>query len=674
MDYAISPVTSDGDSGARARLSIDLVGPGRISLDGRPVTLRSRKAAALLFHLAARAGDAVTREALCDLLWSRVEGEQARASLRQALSQIRRALPDGPAVLKADQDGVVLDPAAAHIDVVALRRGEPLPASEEGFLSSLPSLGEPFDDWRQREAARVAELRASAGRQALDRAILERDTGRVLAQGDALLAADPGDEETHARLIRYHLDRGALGAALKQYERCRRALQAELGVPPSDEIETLHTEIRERQASRTRADPEIALGEAAEPGSLPVVAVTSFADLGDGEADGAFARIFSAELTREISRFRGLRVIAPHSLEATRAAGWDAVDAARRLGARYLLGGAVRRAESGIRVSAEIMDVTTRHVVWTQRFADRLDELPALEDALARAVAGALAVRIDEALLREARPKPLGDLNAYDCWLRGVDLLRSGRPESHTQARLLFKRALEIDTGFARAYAGLSLTHFNQWTCHAWADWPANERYAYEYASIGVGLDDTDHVTQFILGRILLYRRDFARAEQHLRRAEMLNPNDADTAIQIALGLCYLGAHREAADLARRAMHLNPFHDDWYFVFSAPPALMLGHYADAVEQASRAPEIATDQSAFIAIAQAAEGLELEARRSIARFRAAFERNITFGRPPEADEPARWFFHVNPFRRREDRAFLAEGLRAAGLTVPGDLEQ
>ncbi|MEQ9811747.1 MAG: BTAD domain-containing putative transcriptional regulator [Azospirillaceae bacterium] len=668
-------MTLSSDSGDRARLSIQLVGPGRISLDGRPVALRSRKAAALLYYLAAHAGDAVTREALCDLLWSRVEGEQARASLRQALSQIRRALPPAPTVLRADQAAVTFDPASADIDLAALRSGD-LPASaDEGLLTGLPNLGEPFDDWRQRETARVTELRAAAGRQALDRAIAVRDVDRVLALAEVLLATDPGDEETHTRLIRFHLDRGALGAALKQYERCRKALMSELGVPPSDEIESLHAEIRERQESRVRAGPDAgaARGDAADSGGLPVVAVASFADLGDGEADAVFARIFAADLTQEISRFRGLRVIAPHSLEATRAAGWDLVDAARRLGARYLLGGSVRRAEAGVRVSAEIMDVTTRHVVWTQRFADRLDELPALEDALARAVAGALAVRIDEALLREARPKPLGDLNAYDCWLRGVDLLRSGRPESHTQARLLFKRALEIDTSFARAYAGLSLTHFNQWTCHAWADWPANERYAHEYASIGVGLDDTDHVTQFILGRILLYRRDFARAEQHLRRAEMLNPNDADTVIQIALGLCYLGAHQEAADLARRAVRLNPFHDDWYFVFTATPALMQGRYADAVEQASRAPEIATDQSAFIAIAQAAQGLEREARRSIARFRTAFERNITFGRPAEPDEPARWFFHVNPFRRPEDRTVLAQGLRAAGLTVPEGLE-
>src|SRR3546814_17427048 len=122
-----------------------------------------------------------------------------------------------------------------------------------------------------------------------------------------------------------------------------------------------------------------------------------------------------------------------------------------------------------------------------------------------------------------------------DCWLRGTACLRRGTYESHAEAQRFFERALEIDPQFARAYAGLSLTHFNEWSCLAWDRWAEKESKAFEYASRAVALDESDSATQFILGRILLYRREFERAERRLVRAEELNPNDADILATLAL-------------------------------------------------------------------------------------------------------------------------------------------
>src|SRR3546814_12285090 len=101
-----------------------------------------------------------------------------------------------------------------------------------------------------------------------------------------------------------------------------------------------------------------------------------------------------------------------------------------------------------------------------------------------------------------------------DCWLRGTACLRRGTYESHAEAQRFFERALEIDPQFARAYAGLSLTHFNEWSCLAWDRWAEKESKAFEYASRAVALDESDSATQFILGRILLYRREFERSEE----------------------------------------------------------------------------------------------------------------------------------------------------------------
>lgn len=72
------------------------------------------------------------------------------------------------------------------------------------------------------------------------------------------------------------------------------------------------------------------------------------------------------------------------------------------------------------------------------------------------------------------------------------------------KARRTFQQALSIDPHYSQAYAGLSLSYFNDWSCQLWEQWDTTERQAFKYAMKAIQLDDTDHITQFILGRIYL--------------------------------------------------------------------------------------------------------------------------------------------------------------------------
>src|SRR3546814_4939105 len=122
----------------------------------------------------------------------------------------------------------------------------------------------------------------------------------------------------------------------------------------------------------------------------------------------------------------------------------------------------------------------------------------------------------------------------------------------------------------------------------------------------------------------------------------------------------------------RLAMQLNPCHDDWYFAFAAAPYAFARRLEEAIPLALKAPDVATDIRAYLAAAYAHLGRKEEAKRQVASFLHIFRRNITFGREPEPDEPARWILHVNPLRREADRIYLLEGLERAGLTMPADL--
>ena len=649
-------------------LTITLLGRFAVSLDGAPVELATRKAAAVLAVLAHAGGRPVARERLAAMLWPRADEAQARGSLRQAVAQIRRALgpaadrvESGTETLRLPADGAdidlhaVEDALAAGTACLARRYAGP-------FLDDLVLREEPFEEWRRAEQARLSDRVTASLLRLLEQAVAAGDGDPALDLGERLLAIDPALEEAHAALIRLHLGRGALGSAMRQYDQCRAALARVFGVAPSAATEALRRRIA---APAERREAPCA------PTGPAVVAVLPFTDLSDDPDDRYLAQGIAEDITTELSRFRSLRVIARQSAFAVAEAASGGADAGRRLGARYILTGSVRRGAAAFRVVTELIDVASGHYLWSHRYDFGADGVDASLADIARSVVGALALRIDEAMLQEGRRRPIDDLGTYDLWLQALARLRRGSVESHLEARSLLERALTADPACARAHAGLSLTYFNEWSWHAWDAWEDNAARAQRHAEAAVAHDPTDHVTHAVLGRILLYRRDFERAERHVERALALNPNDADMLVQSALSLAYLGDPARGIATAEAAIRLNPFHDDWYFAFAAAPHLVARDMGRMIDLAGRAPDAGVDVRAFLAMGHALLGRPEEAARQMPRFLAHFRRAVTGGRDPLPGEPARWIMHVNPLRRAEDRAFLRDGLERAGLEVPPD---
>jgi TolB-like protein len=651
-------------------LKISLFGGFEVrSADGRPLPVATRKAAGLLAFLAIEPGTFHSRERLATLLWADRADAQARGSLRQTLTLLRKLFgAAGVPGIEARGDAVGLDPTGVDVDVaafdaalrgatdegveaaVALYRGDLL----EGFALS----EEPFDEWLVRERAHRRRRALEAGEKLLERRAASGEVASGLALGERLLALEPTSEPVTRALMRLQRTKGARAAAVRQYERCRQALAAELGVEPTPETTVLWREIL---APATPVP--------AARGERPSIAVLPFVcPPGDGE-HAYFADGLVEDVIRELSRFRSLDVIARHSSFALRGLPLTARELGDRLGAAYLLCGTLRRARAAVRIGAELVEAATGRQLWAEHYESPLERVFAVQDEIARAVVAALALRIDRAVLRQARRKAPDDLEAYECWLRGLETVRSGDSQRLEEARGFFRRALAVDSTYARAHAGLSLTYFNEWNCRNWKIWPEREENAFDSARRAVELDDADHVTQLILGRIYLYRRDYERAEQHLRRAEELNPNDADLLAHLALGWSYLGDSERAQRFADLAVRLNPLHDAWYYIFMLPAPLVRRRFEDTVAIGLRCLDVAVKVPAYVAAAYAHLGEQKDARRYVDGYLDLFRRRITYGRAPEPGEALAWLEKINVFRRAEDLEILLDGLAKAGLSTP-----
>jgi TolB-like protein len=398
-------------------------------------------------------------------------------------------------------------------------------------------------------------------------------------------------------------------------------------------------------------------------GVAATIAVLPFDNPSGDPAQAYVARGFVDELVTELSRFPSVELIHPQ----TSFAAGEPSD----LGATHYLRGSVRRLGEIIRIGAQLIAVDGGRQIWADRFDAPADRVLDVQDEIVSRVASVLALELDGARLRGARRKPLASLDVYDCWLRGLDCLRQGTLADDERARRFFERALSLDPYSARAHAGMSLSHFNEWSCQAWEMWDEKEQLAFDHAQRATALDDRDGIVQVVLGRILMFRRRFDEAARHVERAVELNPNDADVLAHAGMCLAFLGDAAAGAELATKARRLNPRHPDWYVPCAAVPLFLLERHAEAAALLATAPRAMVDLPAYMAAAHALLGDRERATAALEMFTADFVEKVTFGRAPEPGEPLRWLLHVNPFRRSQDADLLARGLALAGLAADPD---
>jgi DNA-binding SARP family transcriptional activator/Flp pilus assembly protein TadD len=250
-------------------LTVDLLGPLRVSVAGRPVELPAGRLRVLLAVLALSAGRAVPTDRLATAVWGVDAGGDPRANVRTNVKRLRRVLgPDGEQLVAARPGSYLLATEPDHVD--ALRFGRLLdeaaaqldPAAERSRLAAALALwrGTPFDgirsDWLEEAkgpALRDRYLSAVERRIDLDLASGARPDPSELAE---LAERHPLRESLWARLLRALESAGRPAEALERYETIRRRLADELGADPSPEIQQVHADLLAGSAApRAHAAP-----------------------------------------------------------------------------------------------------------------------------------------------------------------------------------------------------------------------------------------------------------------------------------------------------------------------------------------------------------------------------------------------------------------------------------
>ncbi|MFO1392164.1 MAG: TIR domain-containing protein [Steroidobacteraceae bacterium] len=384
------------------------------------------------------------------------------------------------------------------------------------------------------------------------------------------------------------------------------------------------------------------------------ICVLPFANLGGDPEQEFFSDGMTADIITELSRWRMLSVRPRSASFKYRGGAVDPVRVARDLNVNYVVEGSVRRIGGRIRISAQLVDGETGSQVWGEKFDRAQAEIFDVQDQLVQTIVSTLVGRVQMSDADRARRKPPSSLAAYECVQRG-NALAWDDPKQAAEATRLFERAIELDPGYAMAYALLGTMRVGQWRNDApGADAALDE--AYELTKRAVELDDGDSTCHSLLAHSCLYRRSYELALQHMRRSVELNPNNAWNRADLGLVLTYAGPAEEALDWLRRAREIDPYFDPpWYWRQAGQALMVLHRFEEALAMFAHVPLRTYRASAYIAACHARLGDMDRARQFAAECLAS--------RP---EFSIRHFMSKEPFRNQADADYLEESLRLAGL--------
>lgn len=252
-----------------AVLHLELLGDFRLRSDsGSLVTISAKKSQAMLAYLAVKPSQLFSRDKMANLLWSSTAPEQARQSLRQTLSTLRKELAQisPQKILLEEGDFLSLDASLVQVDVVEFESlvsagtAEALdPATRlygGDFLDGFLIDEERFDQWVIAERDRLHRLALRAHAQLVETLSRGDAVDEAIAVAQRSLRLDPLQESMHRTLMRLYMQSGDPLNALQQYDACAKVLRRELDVEPDAETKALQQEIVNLRKKRNAAPQE----------------------------------------------------------------------------------------------------------------------------------------------------------------------------------------------------------------------------------------------------------------------------------------------------------------------------------------------------------------------------------------------------------------------------------
>jgi len=306
--------------------------------------------------------------------------------------------------------------------------------------------------------------------------------------------------------------------------------------------------------------------------------VLPFENLSPDPENAFFADGLTEEVIAELSQIGGLRVISRTTSVKLKGSTKDVKEISRELNIQYAVEGSVRKAGDSLRITAQLIDITTDTHLWADRYSGTVGDVFEFQERLARDIAQKLKVSLSPEEKRRIGGRRIVDPVAYECYLRATQELARFSEEAVDHAVRLLKKALEIEGPNELFLASLGGTYLRYWI---WGMRPEESllKEAQTHADRVFELNPNSPEGYTLRGTILYIQGQMQAAVTQFKKALLLNPSNADALLYLT-AIAGLSGKMEASrsyytklSAVNRWSGMNP---GWFEVYG-------GRFEDAVD-------------------------------------------------------------------------------------------
>jgi serine/threonine protein kinase len=286
------------------------------------------------------------------------------------------------------------------------------------------------------------------------------------------------------------------------------------------------------------------------------ILVLPFDDVSPEQDNQYFSDGLSEELISGLSQIGSLRVICRTSAWQAKASRKDVATLRRELDVEFVLDGSVRKVGSRVRVTPQLIDASTQATVWSNRYDGNLEDIFDIQDRVAQSTIASLKLQLSDDESARLSRRPIGDPQAFECYLRARQAVLEYTPESLAKALRHLHEGLDIVGENALLHAGIGYVHFTY--ANIGLDRDVHLARARAHAEDAFRLEADSPQAYRLLGLLAVLEGDQREAIRQLRRAYDEDPHDLETLQWLHMMYPYVGLTSDAWPIVKRELSLDP--------------------------------------------------------------------------------------------------------------------
>ena len=354
--------------------------------------------------------------------------------------------------------------------------------------------------------------------------------GDVVVKGEDLL----GDGVNVAARLQALADPGGIFLSGTVFDQVDGKLDLTFDDLGEQEVKNIAKPVRVYQvgSARTGSTADARAAKRLPLPEKPSIAVLPFTNI-SGDADQEYlADGMTEDIITALSKIEKMLVIARTSTFLYKGQAVDVKRISRDLSVRYVLEGSVRSSGRRIRITAQLIDATTGHHLWAERYDRQVEDIFELQDEITLQVTTALQVQLTEGEQARIWSGGTTDLEAWELTIQGVDLMQKLHAQENAHARRLFEQAVELDPNYATAWTWLGWTYWYEATFGMTEAFHASFEQARMLVEKALAIDDKSGDSLAFLSIIHLDQGEHAKAVDMIEKAVEFAPSHA-----LAMGL-----------------------------------------------------------------------------------------------------------------------------------------